>query len=67
MRLKIRCDGESEKFCKIFLGAKQGLRPIGGKFFDVTSDVSEGCLGWVLETNKKTNYIAHQETTRQIY
>jgi len=25
MRLKIRCDGESEKFYKIFLGTKQGL------------------------------------------
>ena len=26
MCLKIRCDGESEKICKIFLGSKQGLR-----------------------------------------
>ena len=25
MRLKIRCDGESEKFCKIFWELKQGL------------------------------------------
>jgi len=24
MRLKIRCDGECEKFCKNFLGTKQG-------------------------------------------
>ena len=26
MRLKIRCDGESEKILQNFLGTKQGLR-----------------------------------------
>jgi hypothetical protein len=30
-------------------------------------DVSEGCREGFLETNKKTNYIARQETARQIY
>jgi hypothetical protein len=36
-------------------------------FFYVTSDVSKGCRERFLETNKKTNYIARQETARQIY
>jgi len=36
-------------------------------FLGVTSDVSEGCREGFLETNKKTNYIARQETARQIY
>ena len=29
--------------------------------------MSEGCREEFLETNKKTNYIACQETARQIY
>jgi len=37
------------------------------KIFWVTSNVSEGCRERFLETNKKTNYIARQETARQIY
>ena len=36
-------------------------------FLSVTSDMSEGCREEFLETNKKTNYIARQETARQIY
>ena len=32
-----------------------------------TSDISEGCREGFFETNKKTNYIARQETVRQIY
>jgi len=36
-------------------------------FLGVTSDVSEECQKGFLETNKKTNYIARQETARQIY
>jgi len=36
-------------------------------FLGVTSDVSEVCRERFLKTNKKTNYITHQETTRQIY
>ena len=37
------------------------------KFLGVTSDMSEGCREEFLETNKKTNYIAHKETARQIF
>jgi len=36
-------------------------------FLDVISDVSEGYRERFLETNKKINYIACQETARQIY
>ena len=36
-------------------------------FLGITSDVSEGCRERFLETNKKTNYIARQETAIQIY
>ena len=36
-------------------------------FLGVTSNVSEGCRERFLQTNKKTNYIARQETARQIY
>jgi len=39
----------------------------GWKFFDVTSNVSEGCREGFLQTNKKTNYITRQKTARQIY
>ena len=46
----------------------KGLFRLGMKIFlGVTSDVSEGCRKEFLETNKKTNYIARQETARQIY
>jgi hypothetical protein len=36
-------------------------------FLGVTSDMLEGCREGFLEINKKINYIARQETARQIY
>jgi hypothetical protein len=62
--------------CSKFLwGTRQGQsrhawgpKAIGdGNFLGVTLDVSEECRKWFLDTNKKTNYIARQETAKQIY
>ena len=68
MRLKIRCDGKCEKFCKIFWELNKALGRLEMKFFLMSHQiVSEECSELVLEIIKKTNYLAHQETTRQIY
>ena len=75
-------EGESEERCHgiVTIGptcCAECWQPISGriracfdwkrKFLGVTSDVSEGCREGFLETNKKTNYMVRQETTRQIY
>ena len=45
MRLKIRCDGESEKFCKIFWELNKALLVVanlGAKYLADTEDPSTG-------------------------
>ena len=51
----------------VFFLCPKGLFIGNQNVLNVTSDVSEECREGFLETNKKTNYIARQETARQIY